>query len=308
MGGLAMRLGIHMPLLDGATGKPLNNKGLMARARMIEDAGMDGIWIGDGLAAMARPDPLMWLLVACAATEHIEVGTCIYQVPLRNPVELAQRFITLQALCEGRFVVGVGSGSGAKGYEAIGRPENFERRFKLLAEDLSIIRKLCKGETVGDIDMHAWPSTYGGPPIVIGAWSSDVWVRRAAQEYDGWMCSGSFGRSKAHGHETTFNSMRENLKRFRDYGGKRAMVSSVLVDLTEPESHLADDQPFNLFCGPESAAERLAKLEEMGYDDVLLVKRDSTRRLSLYESDLSAEDLHNLRNLVPVKDAVAARS
>ena len=59
---------------------------------------------------------------------------------------------------------------------------------------------------------------------------------------------------------------------------------------------------------PQSAAERLGKLAEMGYDDVLLVKRDSTRRLSLYESDLSEEDLHNLRNLVPLKDAVAARS
>lgn len=304
-----MRLGIHMPLLDGETGNPLNNKGLMARARAIEDAGLDGIWIGDGLGAMARPDPLMWLLVACAATEHIEVGTCIYQVPLRHPAELAQRFTTLQALCEGRFVVGVGSGSGANGYKAVGRPEDFDRRFKLLNEDLKLIRKLCSGETVDDVNMHPWPSTLGGPPIVIGAWSSEIWLRKAAQEYDGWMCSGSFGRSKAHGHETTFNSMRENIKRFRDMGGKRAMVSSVLLDLNEPESHLADDEPFNLFCGPESAAERLGKLADMGYDDVLLVKRDSTRRLSLYESDLSAEDLVNIRNLVnreePAK--VAAR-
>ena len=75
-----------------------------------------------------------------------------------------------------------------------------------------------------------------------------------------------------------------------------------------PAIVLADDEPFNLFCGPQSAAERLDKLAEMGYDDVLLVKRDSTRRLSLYESDLSDEDLYNLRNLVPVKDAVTARS
>jgi alkanesulfonate monooxygenase SsuD/methylene tetrahydromethanopterin reductase-like flavin-dependent oxidoreductase (luciferase family) len=293
-----MRLGIHMPLLDGETGKPLNNKGLTARAQAIEAAGIDGIWIGDGLGAISRPDPLMWLLVAAAATERIEVGTCIYQVPLRHPAELAQRLITLQALCEGRFTLGVGSGSGANGYRTVGREEDFERRFKLLNEDLVLIRKLCNGETVDGVNLHPWESTLGGVPIVIGAWSSDVWVRRAAQVYDGWMCSGSFGRSKAAGHETTFNSMRANIQRFRDYGGKRAMVSSILVDLNEPESHLADDEPFNLFCGPESAAERLGKLEEMGYDDVLLVKRDSTRRLSLYESDLSAEDLVNIRNLV----------
>jgi hypothetical protein len=43
---------------------------------------------------------------------------------------------------------------------------------------------------------------------------------------------------------------------------------------------------------------------------VLLVKRDSSRRLSLYEADLSAEDLVALRGLVPQEvrkgDAVPA--
>lgn len=36
------------------------------------------------------PDPMMWLLAAGAATSRIEVGTAIYQVPLRPPVDLAQ--------------------------------------------------------------------------------------------------------------------------------------------------------------------------------------------------------------------------
>src|SRR5438477_7828447 len=94
---IEMRLGIHMPLKDADTGKPLNARGVMARAKAIEAAGFDGIWIGDGLGGIQRPDPLMWLLVAAAATERIEVGTSIYQVPLRHPVELAQRFLTLQA-------------------------------------------------------------------------------------------------------------------------------------------------------------------------------------------------------------------
>ncbi len=77
------------------------------------------------------------------------------------------------------------------------------------------------------------------------------------------------------------------------------MVSSILVDLTEPESKLGQDEPFNLFCGPESAAERLTRVAELGYDDVLLVKRDSARRLSLYEADLDGEDLASIRGLVP---------
>ena len=85
-----MRLAIHMPLKD-QDGKVLNAKGVMARAKAVEAAGFDGVWIGDGLGGASRPDPLMWLLVAAAATERLEVGTSIYQVPLRHPVELAQR-------------------------------------------------------------------------------------------------------------------------------------------------------------------------------------------------------------------------
>ena len=195
-----MRLGIHLPF-KGPDGEVLTAEGVKAAARAIEDAGFDGIWIGDGLAAMARPDPLSWLLVGAVATRHIEVGTCILQVPLRNPVELAQRFITLHQLMKGRFSIGVGSGSGSIGYEATGG--DFDTRFRKLRDDLKVIRALCNGEKVGNADLHVWPAALGGPPIIIGSWSSERWLRRAAQQYDGWMCSGSFHRSKGRGDETT---------------------------------------------------------------------------------------------------------
>jgi alkanesulfonate monooxygenase SsuD/methylene tetrahydromethanopterin reductase-like flavin-dependent oxidoreductase (luciferase family) len=289
-----MRLGIHLPL-KGQDGDVLDAQGVASRARAIEDAGFDGIWIGDGLAAMARPDPLMWLLAGAVATKTIEVGTCIYQVPLRHPVELAQRLITLQALCRGRFAFGAGSGSGDRGFRAVGG--DFSTRFAKLKHDLEVIKRLCNGEQVGDANLYPWPSTLGGPPIIIGAWSSPVWLRRAAQEYDGWMCSGSFHRSKDRGQETTFNSLSELIKRFRDLGGKRALISSIMVDITAPEANLADDEPFNLRCGLESAAERLGRLADMGYDDALLVTTAPGR--ALYEADPSAEELALLRSLVP---------
>jgi alkanesulfonate monooxygenase SsuD/methylene tetrahydromethanopterin reductase-like flavin-dependent oxidoreductase (luciferase family) len=288
-----MRLGIHSPF-KGPDGEVRTAEGVIADSRAIEAAGFDGIWIGDGLAAMARPDTLSWLLTAGVATQHIEVGTCIYQVPLRNPVELAQRLMTIHTLLKGRFTLGVGSGSGDRGYKAVGG--DFDHRFKKLREDLKVIRALCNGEKVGDANLFPWPAALGGPPIVIGAWQNPKWMQRAATQYDGWMCSGSFHRSKGRGDETTFNSLRETLQRYRDMGGKRAMISSVMVDLTQPESHLADDEPFQVRCGPESAAERLGKLEDMGWDDVLLVKAQPGR--SLYEADLSAEDLATLRGLV----------
>jgi alkanesulfonate monooxygenase SsuD/methylene tetrahydromethanopterin reductase-like flavin-dependent oxidoreductase (luciferase family) len=289
-----MRLGIHLPF-KGPDGEVRTGEGVMADARAIEEAGFDGIWIGDGLAAMARPDPLMWLLAGALGTRNIELGTCIFQVPLRHPAELAQRLLTIHTLTRGRFTFGVGSGSGDRGYRAVGG--DFDHRFRKLRDDLKVIRALCNGDRVGEAQLYPWSSALGGPPIVIGAWSSERWMRRAAEEYDGWMCSGSFHRSKGRGDETTFNSLRATLQRYRDMGGKRAMISSVMVDLTQPEAPLGDDEPFQLRCGPESAAERLAKLADMGWDDVLLVKAQQGR--SLYEADLPAEELAQLRGLVP---------
>jgi len=289
-----MRLGIHLPF-KGPDNQVLDGKGVMEVARNIEAAGFEGIWIGDGLAAMARPDPLSWLLTAANATDHIEVGTCVLQVPLRDPVELAQRMLTLHTLTNGRFSFGVGSGSGPVGYRAVGG--DFEGRFKKLNRDLKTIKALFNGETVGDnTSLHVWPSALGGPPLIIGAWSSEVWVRRAAQEYDGWMCSGSFHRSKGRGDESTFRTMAENLKKYRDLGGKRALISSVQLDLTQPEHHLTDDEPFQMRCGPRSAAERFERMREIGYDDILLVKAEQGK--SIYEPYLTPEELATIRGLL----------
>ena len=107
-----MKLGINLPYrkTDG-TGPSAQQ--LMTRAKLLEDIGYDGVWMGETIARMdwASVDTLSWLVPAAAATTRMEIGTCVLQVPLRSPVELAQRLSTMQALCAGRFVAGLGSGS-----------------------------------------------------------------------------------------------------------------------------------------------------------------------------------------------------
>lgn len=287
-----MRIGINMPLLD-AHGDPLDGGGIATRARAVEAAGLDGIWLGDGFSpGMTRPDPLMWLLVAATATTSIEVGTCILIVPLRHPVELAQRLLTLDALTRGRFTLGAGAGSTKSSYDSLGL--DFEKRFSLLESHLADVKRLCAGEVVGAADLNPWPRVRGGPPILIGAWHSQVWLRRAVERYDGWMCSA--GR-------TNLATMREALKRYRDLGGGRALVSTCMVDLRAPSTRLSEDEPFHLRCAPDEARERLQSLVDLGFDDVLLVKADHTRRLSIYEADFTAEDLEEIRGLLPSEQA-----
>lgn len=303
-----MRLHINPPLLD-RDGHSLDADGIMRRARAVEHAGLDGLWIGDSFSpGMTRPDPLQWLLAAGAATTRIELGTCIFIVPLREPLDVAQRFMTLHRLTNGRFTAGVGSGSTKNNYDAIGG--DFEGRFRKLKNDLEAIRALNKGEHVGEAFLDPWPNALGGPPIVIGAWWNGVWLKRAAQDYEGWMCSA--GR-------TNLRTMKDAISRFRDVGGRRAIISSCMVDLTAPNSALTDDDPFNLRCGPEEAAERLHKVQELGFDDILLVKTDHERSgilhqprtdkqtLSIYEADYTEEDLAQYRSLIEPDPTPAPR-
>ena len=283
-----MRIGISMPFKDGDD-QPLNAAGIAARAAMVEQAGLDGVWIQDSMIpGVMRPEPLLWLLPAAAATTNIEIGTSIFIVPLRHPVDLAQRFLTLRALTNDRFTAGVGAGSSKPSHDTMG--VDFHDRFRLLHEEMDTIRRLCDGETVGAANLDPWPSVKGGPRFVIGAWHSETSLRRAVTEYDGWMCSA--GR-------TNLETMAEAIKRYRDLGGKRAMVSTCPLDFSAPTQRMGDDDPFNLMCDPKEAGRRLERLAALGFDDVLLVKRDHTGRTKMFETDLDADEIRQVRELLP---------
>src|ERR1700709_1919499 len=87
-------------------------------ARRIEASGFPGIWVGDSLGR-GRPalDPLMEWSVFASVTERVELGISVLQLPLRNPIELAHRVQSVQALSANRLRLGVGSGSPRAGFE-----------------------------------------------------------------------------------------------------------------------------------------------------------------------------------------------
>src|SRR5207237_8508711 len=99
--------------------------GLMDRitdfARQVEARGFPGIWIGDSLGR-GRPtlDSLQVLTALAAATRRVELGISVLQLPLRNPVELAHRVQSLQAMSNNRLILGVGSGPTREDFELLG--------------------------------------------------------------------------------------------------------------------------------------------------------------------------------------------
>ncbi len=62
---------------------------------------------------------------------------------------------------------------------------------------------------------------------------------------------------------------------------------------------MGDDDPFTLRCDPVEAGRRLERLAALGFDDVLLVKRDHTGRTKMFETDLDPEEIRQIRELLP---------
>lgn len=233
-------------------------------ARQIEARGFPGIWVGDSLGR-GRPtlDPLVALAALATATERVELGIAVLQVPLRNPIELAHRVQSVQALSGNRLRLGVGSGSTKADFELLGA--DYDQRFRTLMRSLDTMRQAWRGEPVnGGGALSPWPGCEGGPPILLGAWRSPRWITYAAKECQGWTPSGRY---------SSWDDLEAGMRIYRDAGGTNAVLANVAVDLgNRPESaELAQASHVSLICSVDEARQRLRRIAQLGSDEVLLV-------------------------------------
>jgi alkanesulfonate monooxygenase SsuD/methylene tetrahydromethanopterin reductase-like flavin-dependent oxidoreductase (luciferase family) len=250
-----MRLGVTMPREE-----------FVATARIVERLGFDSYWTFDAIGrGFILPDPLIAVSLAAAVTERLTVGTCILQVPLRRPVELAHRILTAHLVAGGRLLLGVGAGSTKADFDAVGA--DFATRMQALDEALAVMRPLWRGEQVGAARLTPWPAAVGGPPVLIGSWSGKQWIARAAKDFDGWIASAA---------KTSYTALADGIRRYRDAGGKRAVVTNIAADLEQPADAMADDAPFHLRCDARTALTRLRRLADLGFDDAVLVPASHT--------------------------------
>lgn len=256
-----MRIGIGYL---GEAHEKYTRASLLDGARAAEAAGFDGLWYFDAVGrGHIVPDPLISLTLAASVTKDLEVGTCIVQVPLRQTVALARAALTAHQLCEGRFSFGVGAGSTKTDFDFSGL--NFDTRLKDLSDALPVMQKIWRNEEVNGIRIAAWPASVGGPPILIGSWAGKTWIPRAAKEFDGWIASGA---------RSTFNKLKDGIANYRSHGGKRAIVTNIKVDLSQPTGEMPDDGPFHLQCDLKTAQERFKRIVDLGYDDAIFVVPD----------------------------------
>jgi probable F420-dependent oxidoreductase len=192
---------------------------LVVLARAAEEHGIDSVWLGEHLLiprelrsthpaagdddhraasravldpGVTLPDPLVLAAAIAASTTRLTIGTAVYVLPLRHPVEVARSVATVHDVSGGRFVLGVGAGWTREEFDTLGVP--FAGRGARLEESVAVLRALWRGGFVDhrgasfDVDGAQVSPHPVAVPVLLGG-NSEPALRRAARIGDGWIVS-----------------------------------------------------------------------------------------------------------------------
>jgi alkanesulfonate monooxygenase SsuD/methylene tetrahydromethanopterin reductase-like flavin-dependent oxidoreductase (luciferase family) len=191
-----MHLGLHLPQLD-LDGRGLSAVRLGRAATAARAAGFGSVCANDHVL-FPRPwlDGPTVLASVAGAAEGMELMTTAAVPALRHPLVLAKALVTLDVLSGGRAVAGIGAGSSAADYSAVGIP--FEERWERLDEAAGLMRWALRGGPQPASAVHypapaaplaPRPTRPDGLPVWVASWGSDAGLRRVARWGDGWLAS-----------------------------------------------------------------------------------------------------------------------
>jgi alkanesulfonate monooxygenase SsuD/methylene tetrahydromethanopterin reductase-like flavin-dependent oxidoreductase (luciferase family) len=172
-----MKIGIGLPNnVVGAPG-PL----MVEWARRAEQRGFESVTTIDRLIYPSH-DSIIALALAAGATTDLALVTNILLAPLYPPAILAKQLASLAAATGDRLAVGVAVGARADDYAAAG--VEFEKRGRLLDDEVTAMREAWLGEPVTN------GSTLSPAPVdipLLFGGRSKATLRRATTVGDGWV-------------------------------------------------------------------------------------------------------------------------
>ncbi|MFJ1549067.1 LLM class F420-dependent oxidoreductase [Streptomyces sp. NPDC088246] len=183
-----------------------------------------------GVMSTVWYDPVATLAFLAGITERVLLMSHVAVVGLRHPLATAKQYATLDHLCGGRLILGVGAGHVPEEFQALGA--DFEGRGGVLDETIDALKAALGPEEfpefAGERFSFAGLGQLPRPaqervPLWVGG-SSPAAVRRAAVRGDGWLPQGD-PRERLPAQIT-------RLKELREEAGVEAPI--VIGAITEP--------------------------------------------------------------------------
>ena len=131
------RLGVRLE-----AGTQLTSQDMLDIASLAEDRGYETIWVPEG----GGSDALTQLTAFAAATHRVGLATGILPIFSRTPTLTAMSAGGLDAISQGRFILGLGVGH--QGAVENGHGISFGQPMARMRETVEIVRQLLRGERV----------------------------------------------------------------------------------------------------------------------------------------------------------------
>jgi len=244
-------------------------------ATTAERLALDSIWVYDHLLFRFPPDPdeglhEAWTLLSALApvVPRVELGALVMCSSFRPAGVMAKMAATLDEISGGRLILGIGSGWHEPEYDAFGLP--FDHRVGRFEEDLEVIARLLRGETVSlegpwrtYRDAVLLPPPPRRTPILVAS-KGERMLRLTATWADAWNTAW-FGRLD--------DALRARLRDLDEAcaaaGRDPASIRRTVGIRLHPPGEGADD-PKGTDAGPEGLADLLDELEAAGFADTIV--------------------------------------
>lgn len=162
-------------------------------AVVAEESGWDGVFVSDEWVA-GHTEPLVLLAAVAARTTTVTLGTWLVPLPARDVLSVARAAANVDALSDGRLLLGLGLGN-AHEHDLLGTRPATGTLGARYDEQLGVLDALLRGEEVthdgspylAGARLPVRPAQSPRPPFVLGAgWPSTSPVERAAR-WEGFM-------------------------------------------------------------------------------------------------------------------------
>jgi alkanesulfonate monooxygenase SsuD/methylene tetrahydromethanopterin reductase-like flavin-dependent oxidoreductase (luciferase family) len=262
-----MRIGIGLP--GGVPGTP--GRLVIEWARRADEGPFSSLGVVDRLAYDSY-EPMTILAAATAVTQRIRLATTIIIGPLHNTPLLAKTAATLDALSDGRLVLGLAVGARKEDYDVASI--DYGTRGRRLSEQLATLRSLWDEGRLGPMAARS-----SGPELLVGG-LSDAGFARMVRYADGYVHGGgpprAFARAADKARAAWSDTGRPGKPQLWAQGYFALGEHTVEIGADYLRDYYAFTGPFaekiaaGLLTTPQSIAQFIRGYEEAGCDELVL--------------------------------------